>query len=138
MSITMTDMIALDAEPAPIAEAEVSGAELAFVRCIDRLDALITAETETLTARAPFDFDASNQRKTHALLELVRASRATPSELAPPLRDKVLALREKLNRNAELLDQHLRAMLEIASIMIATIRAEESDGTYCGQSVRRR
>jgi hypothetical protein len=113
-------------------------ADLAFIRCMDRLEHLIERETDALKFRAPLDFDEFNRRKTHALLEFLRMSRNVPDQKSDAVAARVAQFREKLSENALTLDQHLRAMVEIASIMIKSIEAEESDGTYSARPDRRR
>jgi hypothetical protein len=120
-------------------EAErAQGVEQAFARCIARLEALIDRETEALRRCVAINFDDYNTRKTHALLEFLRVSRAMPDQTSPSTALRLSELRGKLAENAQLLDQHLNAMVEIATIMIRNIEREESDGTYSGKPVRKR
>lgn len=102
----------------------------AFVGCVDRLTRLIERESEALRSRANMDFEDFNARKTHALLEFSRASRAYAAPRSAAIEAKVEFLRATLVENGKLLERRLRAMREIAGIMICTIELAESDGTY--------
>jgi hypothetical protein len=114
------------------------GVEKAFARCIARLELLVDGETDALRNCAAINFDDYNTRKTHALLEFLRVSRAMPDQTSPETAFRLAELRGKLAVNARLLDQHLNAMVEIATIMIRNIEREESDGTYSGKPQRSR
>lgn len=120
--------------PAP---AGVDPSHAAFDRCLDRLEELISTETHMLRSGAHVDFDALNQRKTHALLEFTRVARALAPG-APPSRRRLAALRNALGANTEALDQHLRAMREITRLIVDTIRNDDSDGTYTMKGTARR
>jgi hypothetical protein len=113
--------------------AQLTAAELAFARCVERLEQLIDRETDALKARAPIDFEDLNLRKTRALWEFSKMSQAMPARKSATIANRLGGLREKLSVNAALLDLHLRAMVEISGIMIRSIRMEESDGPYSGR-----
>jgi len=106
----------------------------AFVGCVDRLTCLIERESEALRSRANIDFEEFNARKTHALLEFSRASRAYVAPPSAAVESKIERLRATLLENGKLLERRLRAMREIAGIMICTIEMAESDGTYSTRS----
>ncbi|MBG0808611.1 hypothetical protein IY145_04405 [Methylosinus sp. H3A] len=106
----------------------------AFVGCVDRLTRLIERESEALRARANVDFEEFNARKTHALLEFSRASRAYAAPRSAAIESKIECLRATLFENGKLLERRLQAMREIAGIMICTIEMAESDGTYSTRS----
>lgn len=106
----------------------------AFVGCVDRLTRLIERETEALRARSNIDFEEFNARKTHALLEFSRASRAYAAPRSASIESKIERLRATLLENGRLLERRLRAMREIAGIMIYTMEMAESDGTYSTRS----
>lgn len=112
--------------------------DVAFIRCIARLEELIDSETETLRSCAPLDFESLNLRKTHALLEFTRVAREMPEKVSSIAERRLTRLRGKLAENAELLDQRLQAMLEITDVIVASIRHEESDGTYSISGATRR
>ena len=110
----------------------------AFIGCVDRLTRLIERESEALRTRANVDFEDFNARKTHALLEFSRASRAYAAPRSASIESKIENLRATLLENGKLLERRLRAMREIAGIMICTIEMAESDGTYSTRSPRDR
>lgn len=112
------------------AEGGVDALGSAFVGCIDRLQQLMDRESEELKSGKPVDFDDFNARKTHALLEFMRASRNHAAPRSPAVEAKLARLRDSLVENSSLLEQHLRAVREISGIMIRTIEMAESDGTY--------
>lgn len=112
-------------------EAAMDGKRTAFLGCVERLARLIELESEALRAKDAIDFEEFNSRKAHALLEFSRASRAFgATRVAPAIEAELARLRARLLENAELLEHRLRAMREIAGIMICTIEMAESDGTY--------
>lgn len=111
-------------------EAAQEARRAAFVGCVDRLTRLIERETEALRARSNIDFEDFNARKTHALLEFSRASRAYAAPRSASIESKLEHLRAMLLENGRLLEHRLRAMREIAGIMIHTIEMAESDGIY--------
>lgn len=109
----------------------LDGKRAALLGCVERLARLIEQESAALRGRQSIDFEEFNSRKAHALLEFSRASRAFGApRSAPSVETALTRLRSGLAENAELLDDRLRAMREIAGIMINTIEMAESDGTY--------
>jgi hypothetical protein len=112
-------------------DAALDGKRSALLGCVERLARLVEQESVALRGRQAIDFEAFNARKAHALLEFSRASRAFGAPRpAPSVESALMRLRAGLAENAELLDNRLRAMREIAGIMICTIETAESDGTY--------
>lgn len=112
--------------------------DIAFARCVERLEELIETETRILTSRARIDFEALNLRKTHALLEFTRVARNTPPQSSPEARERLSRLAHQLAGNAEILEQHLQAMQEITNLIVDSIRNDDSDGTYSRKGVARR
>jgi hypothetical protein len=102
----------------------------ALAHCIDRLRDIIDAETRILKQGGHVDFDALNQRKTHALLEFLQVSRAAPPQSVTQSADRIQALRKVLSENAQLLERRLQATQEITNLIVHHIRESESDGTY--------
>jgi hypothetical protein len=112
-----------------------------LVAIVERVAAILDAETEALGHGVPLDIAEFNHRKRHALLELTRGLRAF-GDPGPPvpgqhaqgpheaLRDCLGGFAAKLERNRRALDTRLRAVREIADIIAQTIRESESDGTY--------
>jgi hypothetical protein len=106
------------------------GKRAVFIGCVDRLTALIERENAALLSGGAVDLEDFNARKTHALLEFSRASRAFRVPRSEPAEERLATLRDALMLNGHLLSQRLRAMKEIADLMIYTLAAAESDGTY--------
>lgn len=102
----------------------------ALALCIERLEAIIGAETKLLKQGGNLDFEALNARKTHALMEFIQASKGAQLRNVDGVIDGLERLRELLDLNAEILDRHLQATQEIAMLTIASIRRDDSDGTY--------
>ncbi len=102
----------------------------ALERCIERLNAIIEAETSLLKGGGALDFAALNARKSHALMEFIQASKGARASDLAQFSHKAARLRELLASNAEMLERHLQATQEIAMLVIASIRSDESDGTY--------
>ncbi|WP_442754614.1 hypothetical protein ACNHKD_16720 [Methylocystis sp. JAN1] len=102
----------------------------ALIHSIERLEAIVRAETNLLRQGGDLDFQTLNARKTHALVEFIQASKAVDASRDDDLAESVQRLRELLVANAEILDRLLQATQEIAMLTIASIRRDESDGTY--------
>lgn len=112
--------------------------DAAFVRCIERLEEMIDAETRILKSCARVDFEALNLRKTHALLEFTRVAKNSPPHATEAASRNLSRLRQRLAANTEALEQHLLAMQEIANLVVACIRNDDSDGTYSRKGAPRR
>lgn len=102
----------------------------ALARCIDRLRDIIQAETRILKQGGHVDFDALNQRKTHALLEFLQVSRTAPPQSVTQIGERIQSLQRLLSENAQLLERRLQATQEITNLIVHHIRESESDGTY--------
>lgn len=120
--------------PDPVEAPNLDMNELAFLRCIARMEWLIDAETNALKEARAIDFDDLNARKTHALLEFSRMARAAPDRVNPEVAQRLKSLQAKLSENAQTLAHNLQALSEISRILISSIAAEDSDGTYSGRS----
>lgn len=119
-------------------ESPASTADTAFIRCIQRLEEMIETETGILKSGARIDFEALNLRKTHALLEFTRVARNLPPQTSAQAQIRLRALGERLAANTQVLEQHLLAMQEITSLIVDSIRNDESDGTYSRKGAARR
>lgn len=100
-------------------------------RAIERLEEAVDEETAALRTRAAIDLKDFNNRKSQGLLELNRALRG----LDGAARDKAVParladLRAKLEVNRAVLETHLAAVREVATVLADAIRDAESDGTY--------
>jgi hypothetical protein len=103
----------------------------AFFGIVDRLEAVLDAETEALSRNISADMTELGNRKRQGLLELTRTLRA--AAVAGPKADIQERLRRfalTLERNRAVLGTQLRAVREIADIIAETIKEAESDGTY--------
>lgn len=119
----------LAAPPPPAAPQ--SPAARAAMALLDRLEALLDGETGGLRGASVAELKDVNRRKSQALLELTRASRALEGEARDPeLAQRIASLRGALDRNQATLGVHIAAVREIAAIIADAIRAHESDGTY--------
>lgn len=119
-------------------ELERPPSEIAFIRCIDRLEETIETETRVLKSCARIDFEALNMRKTHALLEFTRVARNMPARPSEITRQRLAGLVQKLAANTEILEQHLLAMQEITDLIVTCVRNDHSDGTYSRKGAPRR
>ncbi len=103
----------------------------AFFGIVDRLEAVLDAETEALSRNIPADMTELGNRKRQGLLELTRTLRAAAA--AGPraeIQDRLRRFALALERNRAVLGTQLRAVREIADIIAETIKEAESDGTY--------
>jgi len=99
-------------------------------RAIEYLAAIVDQETDVLRTRAAIDLAEFNTRKNQGLLELNRALRALDPGSAASIAVRLASLRTKLEVNRVLLQTHLEAVREVASVVAQSIRDSESDGTY--------
>ena len=105
---------------------------------IDRLERLIDAETQALSACQPLDYREFNDRKSQILLELTRAARNLgDAELDATAASRLREVRAKLADNQAALATHLKAAKAISSLIAGAIRDRESDGTYSNRSLYR-
>jgi hypothetical protein len=113
------------------ASSAASPAHHALDRAIQRLEEVVDQETAALRTRAGIDLKEFNNRKSQGLLDLNKALRlfdnaATDKTIA----GRLASLRAKLDTNRAVLEMHLEAVREIATIVADAIRDAESDGTY--------
>jgi hypothetical protein len=104
---------------------------------LDRLDDLIDQENAALAGQTRQDFADLNRRKSQSLLELTRLGRALPLGASPAVGDRIAKLRDKLAENQRALGLHLSAVREIADLLVGTLSAAQSDGTYGAVHPRR-
>lgn len=108
----------------------VSPAE-ALKAAVRKLIDILQDENEVLTGGPANRHDAFTERKNQALRELMAAQ---PAQISADLRRILSAdinqLKPLLARNAWLLKTHIAALGEVTDLMIACLRAAESDGTY--------
>ena len=101
-------------------------------RVIERLEEVVDQETAALRNRTAIDLKDFNNRKSQGLLELNRALRGLVDN--PPkdrtVSTRLAGLRAKLDVNRAVLETHLAAVREVATVLADAIRDAESDGTY--------
>lgn len=110
------------------------------VRAIQRLEDVIDTETRLLLEGGNPDLAEINSRKSRGLYDFNKAIKKAASAAEPatmkrlqPLLD---SLKQKLERNCEALQLHLRAVGELADLIRGALETQEADGTYSMQSVR--
>ena len=106
-----------------------------LLAAIRRLENVVEEETVALETGTKIDFDDFSARKSRSMLEFVRLMRAQiylggEAEV----REEVQRLRQKLERNRQILEMHYDAVREVATIIVRAIREAESDGTYARTS----
>ncbi|WP_420960863.1 flagellar protein FlgN [Brucella sp. IR073] len=139
--MTSENMLAI-IEPADTLkeQAEVEAVLKPVVNAIERLETVVETETQLLLEGAHPDLADINARKSRGLYDFTRAmnkasARAEASALRTlqPLLDR---LRQKLERNCEALQLHLRAVGELSDIIRTAIETHEADGTYTLRDAR--
>ena len=126
-----------DIRPAVPKVAATPPAVLAFLSVVDRVEAVIEAETRALGHQTAVDLTEIGNRKRQGLLDMTRmlgAALATGG--VPEIRDRLARFSVALKRNQAALGTQLRAVREIADILAQAIRDAEWDGTY-GPRTRR-
>ena len=110
------------------------------VRAIQRLEDVIDTETRLLLEGGNPDLADINSRKSRGLYDFNKAIKKAASAAEPatmkrlqPLLD---SLKQKLEKNCEALQLHLRAVGELADLIRGARETQEADGTYSMQSVR--
>lgn len=116
-----------EASPAPAASPVLA----AFLAIVDRVEAVLDAETEVLALNLQTDISDLAHRKRQGLLDMTRIMRsAAASGAQVEMRQRLGTFSVKLERNRAVLGTQLRAVREIADIISLTMRDSESDGTY--------
>ena len=120
--------------PALIMPPATEGGRDAFFEAVARLETVVDAETELLRRNQPIKLDEFNHRKSRGLLELNRVIKTVSADsLGDEGRDRLQALRGKLEGNIGALQMHLTAVREVATLISQAIQDAESDGTYSGR-----
>jgi uncharacterized protein YcbK (DUF882 family) len=105
--------------------------QVAFSDVIARMESLIDQETLLLRENRAVQLAEFNTRKQQGLLELNRILRNfSHVDLKRVDREGVTRLVRKLEENRQVLENHLRAMDEISSLVSRVLQEVESDGTY--------
>ncbi|WP_245581811.1 flagellar protein FlgN [Phyllobacterium phragmitis] len=110
------------------------------VLAIQRLENVVETETQLLLDGANPDLGEINARKSRGLYDFTRAMNkagaladAAALRTLQPLLDR---LKQKLERNCEALQLHLRAVGELSDIIRTALETQEADGTYSMQHAR--
>ena len=137
-----SQIVTVTSEPGPaLAEEPAENPTLKpVVRAIQRLEDVIDTETRLLLEGGNPDLAEINSRKSRGLYDFNKAIKKAASAAEPatmkrlqPLLD---SLKQKLERNCEALQLHLRAVGELADLIRGALETQEADGTYSMQSVR--
>ena len=98
---------------------------------LDRLEETLDLETSALMARDLSNLDEFNRRKSQCLLEISRIVRtADVASLDAKATKRLQDLRGKIECNQAILQRHMQAVQEVASIISNAIQSAESDSTY--------
>ncbi len=113
------------------ADSPVRSTVRSFAAIVDRVEAVVDAETDALKNHRPVDMAGLILRKRQGLLELSRIMRAF-SGLGPQVeaQNRLDRLSVKLEGNRVVLDRRLRAVREVADIISTAMKDADSDGTY--------
>jgi len=110
------------------------------VRAIRHLEDVIDTETRLLLEGGNPDLAEINARKSRGLYDFNKAMTKAANLAGPsvmkglqPLLDN---LKQKLEKNCEALQLHLRAVGELADLIRGALETQDADGTYSRQSAR--
>ena len=110
------------------------------MRAIQRLEDVIDTETRLLLEGGNPDLAEINSQKSRGLYDFNKAISKAAGAAEPaamkrlqPLLDN---LKQKLEKNCEALQLHLRAVGELADLIRGALETQEADGTYSMQSAR--
>ncbi|MBB4040784.1 shikimate kinase [Microvirga flocculans] len=102
-----------------------------LMKSLDRLEETLDMETAALMARDLSGLEEFNRRKSQCLLEISRMVRtADVSALDDASASRLEDIREKIERNQDILRRHMQAVEEVATIISNAIQSAESDSTY--------
>ncbi|MDR6433109.1 hypothetical protein J2782_002855 [Brucella pseudogrignonensis] len=121
-------------------DAEQEAALKPVVRAIRHLEDVIDSETRLLLEGGNPDLAEINARKSRGLYDFNKAM-TKASDVAGPTMMKGLqplldSLKQKLEKNCEALQLHLRAVGELADLIRGALETQDADGTYSRQSAR--
>jgi hypothetical protein len=107
-----------------------------LMKSLERLEETLDLETAALLSRDLKNLDEFNRRKSQSLLEISRMVRSAEAVALDGFAAKRFErLKVKLERNQEILQRHMRAVQEIASLISGAIQVAESDSTYSAHVV---
>ncbi|MGO4526262.1 flagellar protein FlgN [Microvirga sp. 2MCAF35] len=102
-----------------------------LMKSLDRLEETLDLETAALMARDLSNLEEFNRRKSQCLLEISRMVRTTDVHALDQKATKRLQdLQAKIETNQDMLQRHMQAVQEVASIISNAIQKADSDSTY--------
>lgn len=107
----------------------------ALATSLERLETLLDGSIAAMAARQAIDDRALAEAKGRVLLELSRIAQRGPAPDEHVV-EATLRVRDKLNREGELLALRLDAAETIADIVSGAARIADWDGTYNGPAGR--
>jgi galactokinase len=108
-----------------------AGNDMMLMKSLDRLEETLDMETAALMARDLSNLEEFNRRKSQCLLEISRIVRTAEIHALDQNATKRLQdLQAKIEANQNILQRHMHAVQEVASIISNAIQVAESDSTY--------
>jgi hypothetical protein len=108
-----------------------TGNDMMLMKSLDRLEETLDMETAALMARDLSNLEEFNRRKSQCLLEISRIVRTAEIHALDQNATKRLQdLQVKIEANQDILQRHMHAVQEVASIISNAIQVAESDSTY--------
>jgi galactokinase len=108
-----------------------AGNDMMLMKSLDRLEETLDMETAALMARDLSNLEEFNRRKSQCLLEISRIVRTAEIHALDQNATKRLQdLQAKIEANQDILQRHMHAVQEVASIISNAIQVAESDSTY--------
>jgi hypothetical protein len=108
-----------------------AGNDMMLMKSLDRLEETLDMETAALMARDLSNLEEFNRRKSQCLLEISRIVRTAEIHALDQNATKRLQdLQVKIEANQDILQRHMHAVQEVASIISNAIQVAESDSTY--------
>ena len=105
---------------------------------LTKLIEVVEEENALLSQHRVFFHSGFTDRKNQALRELMAAQRSGPGfDSAHAVRPLLQTLAGALHDNARLLKLHITAVGEISDIIVGSLRAADSDGTYSRSQLQR-
>jgi len=124
----------------PVQDLEQEAVLKPVVRAIQRLENVIDTETRLLLEGGNPDLAEINSLKSRGLYDfnkaLTKASGLTEPATMKGLQPLLDRLKQKLEKNCEALQLHLRAVGELADLIRGALETQDADGTYNMQSAR--
>lgn len=109
-------------------EAQVAPSPI--VPALLKLIETVEEENSTLQQQQVTSHVGYTERKNQALRELMAAQRRESSWISGEIRSLLQRLSVLLEANSHLLKLHIAAVGEVSDIIVGSLRAAESDGTY--------